>query len=72
MRILPRGLFDRAQRIADAEARMAAIRERIDENRRSATEAWESRVAADREAERIKGEDWASWLKASANLQERR
>ena len=61
-----------ARKIADAEARLSAIRERIDENRRSATEAWESRVAADREAEEIRAAEWQEWLARSARLQERR
>jgi hypothetical protein len=72
MKLFPRGLFDRAQKIADAEARLSAIRECIDENRRTAREAWESRVAADREAEEIRAAEWQEWLARSARLQERR
>jgi hypothetical protein len=72
MKLFPLGLFDRAQKIADAEARMSAIRERIDENRRTARESWESRVAADREAEEIRAAEWQEWLARSARLQEGR
>lgn len=70
--ILPRGLFDRSKRIAEAESRMAAIRERIDENRRTARESWESRVAADREAEAIRTAPWDEFLRRSAAIQVRR
>lgn len=66
------GQLDRAREIADAAARMQAIREQAARNHEEYTARVQSRVEADREAEEIRAAEWAEWLARSARLQERR
>lgn len=69
---MSRGQLDRAREIADAAARMRAIREESARQHDEYAERLLSRVAADREAEEIRSVPFGEWLRRSASIQERR